>query len=145
MAVALMGLPVPDANACGSYGPPTEEEEVTMAATDAFWVEREARGQSGTWLQVDSVAVTKGRVAVVSGRVQRHDGKAPSAVLEYALYNVDGTWTVATSPQVKLLVTTLKHALDANIKTALDKPHDAVKLPRFDAKPRLHSLASLAQ
>ena len=144
IAALLVGAPS-KVEACGSYGPPTDEEQVSMAVYDMFWSEQQGRSATtGTWLEVESIEVTGGRVALVLAHT-RTSADALGSQLQFALYNVDGQWTVARRPSMVLLVTSLKHALDANVKAALNKSHDAIKLSSVNSKRALHTVARIAK
>jgi hypothetical protein len=144
LAALLLGG-IEQAEACGSYGPQTDEEQVSMAVYEMFWSAQQ-RGETpdGEWLEVDSIEVTAGRVATVRARTRASEDK-PGTVLQFALYNLGDQWTVARDPSMTLLVTSLKHALDANVKAALNKSHDAVKLTAINPQRVLHSFSSFEQ
>lgn len=144
LAALLMSIPT-RAEACGSYGPPTEEEQVSRALYEVFWSQQQEQGRSSNeWLVIDAIDVTAGRVAVVQAHT-RYDDTTLGPKLQFALYNVGDAWEVASRPSMALLVTSLKHALDANIKATLNQSHNAIKLSTVDSQRVLHSLASVAK
>ncbi len=145
LLVGLLIVSSPKAEACGSYGPLTEEEQVSRAVHSLFWSKLQPAGpMENTWIELDSVEVTAGRVAIVHGHTVSANNVV-GAKQTFALYNVDGQWTVAQQPSMVLLVTSLKHALDANIKPTLDQPHNAVEFTAINPKTILHSVASVAK
>lgn len=145
LLVGLLIMPSSEAEACGSYGPPTEEEQVSMAVHSLFWSELQPESpEQNTWIELDSVEVTAGRVAIAHGHT-RFANNVNGPRQTFALYKVGGQWTVAQQPSMVLLVTSLKHALDANVKTALDQPHNAVEFTAINPEAVLHSIASVAK
>ncbi len=143
-AVALCALPSRQAEACGSYGPPSDDQLIRYAITDAFFETMAPEEFSNSWVELENVAITAGTVAVVTA--YHHKGGIRAKKSEtYLLFNTGGAWTVADTPNVKLLVNTLKHALDTNVQATLNKSHNAVKLPRLDAQGAAHTFARLAK
>ena len=114
-----------------------------MAVYEMFWgQQQEGIATVGEWLEVDSIEITAGRVALVQAHTRASDGVL-GPQQQISLYNLDGQWTVAQRPSIALLVASFKHALDANIEVTLNKAHDAVKLATVNSKRMLHPLTGV--
>ncbi len=92
-AVALWVIAVPAALACGSYGPPSDEDQAVWAVWDDFYGADRA---DDARLAIDEVRVVAGRFAFVTAHVTAGEDTADAT---FALVKLGNRWTVAAGAE----------------------------------------------